>query len=306
MKTNSFVKQLASNKRTVRENALKTLKKFLSSREKSKPLTLLELKKLWKGLYFTMWFSDRPLPQQRLANDLASLFSDCVVDEQFLNFVESFWVIIGSQWRELDKWRIDKFYMLMRYVVRECFVKLSKEQWNAKVVNDYLEVLKRTVLSEGSSFPVSITYHVIDIWVDELERVLFSVYEKKEIEETDEIIGESDIEVEEESEEERIERINKRKEVLKDEEIPIDLLLNVFRVKYATRGTSAALKEKMKLEVFDDDRLVELEIDLSLPEDPKRKELGDDEEEEGEEFEEEEEEEEAEAGEEEWTGFGTA
>lgn len=301
MKTNSFVKQLASNKRTVRENALKTLKKFLSSREKSKPLTLLELKKLWKGLYFTMWFSDRPLPQQRLANDLASLFSDCVVEEQFLNFVEAFWVIIGSEWRELDKWRIDKYYMLMRYVIRECFVKLGKENWDAKLVNDYLEVLKRTVLSEGSRFPVSITYHVIDIWVDELERSLFGELEKKEVEETDEIIGESDIEVEEESEEERVERITRRKEILKEGNVPIDALLAVFKEKFHKR-TNAALKEKMRLEVFEDDRLIEMEIDLSLPEEENKN----SEEDEDDDDEEEEEEEVAEEEAEEWTGFGTS
>ncbi|GMM31209.1 Rrp1 protein [Martiniozyma asiatica (nom. inval.)] len=299
MKTNAFVKQLASNKRTVRDNALATLKKYLSSREKSKPLTTLELLKLWKGLYFTMWFSDRPLPQQRLANNLASLFSDCVVDEQFLNFVEAFWTIMNRQWRELDKWRVDKFYMLMRYVIRECFVKLQKDNWEEKQVDLYLQVLMGTILSDDSKYPIALQYHVIDVWVDELERVLFLQDEDEGDEEND-----TNLQEKLESEEDRLNRIEKRKQILQEQNVPMDKLLKPFKAKMG-RGHLQTLKEKVLDEILEDSRLLELGVDVSYEKLTKSKAEEDNEDEEDEEDEEEEEgDEDEDEDEEEWKGFG--
>lgn len=277
MKTNAFVRQLASNKRTVRENALETLKKFLSHSDKAKKLNINEFNKLWKGLFYTMWFCDKPRPQQRLANDLSKLFSECIINEQFLIFVESFWNIMNKEWNELDKWRIDKFLMLMRYVIRECFVKLDNENWDKKFVESYLEILKKVVLKDDIKISRAITFHIIDVWVDEIERVLFSVDEDEEEEE----------EEEKEGEEEKEEKIRERKEILQDKKVPIDLLLGPFKELSGRKHTEALIK-KIRVEILNDERLIELDIDLSLPNEDKK---GEDEDEEEEE-------------EEEWNGFG--
>lgn len=49
--------------------------------------------RLWKGLYYCMWMSDKPLVQEELAEDLGSLihcFPDAKVGVQFFrNFLET-------------------------------------------------------------------------------------------------------------------------------------------------------------------------------------------------------------------------
>ena len=56
METSNFVKQLSSNNRKTRENALEALKKYLTARQ-FKENKQLQFNKLWKGLYYSMWFS---------------------------------------------------------------------------------------------------------------------------------------------------------------------------------------------------------------------------------------------------------
>ena len=284
MKTNAFVRQLASNKRTVRENALATLKKFLSTKSKADKISITELNKLWKGLFYTMWFCDKPRPQQRLANDLAKLFSECIVDEQFCNFVESFWTIMIKEWRELDKWRLDKYLMLMRYVVRECFVKMDVREWDEEAVCEYLSVMKRLVLKDDSQIPRAITYHIIDVWVDEIDRVLFPSEEDEE----EETSNDSD------SEQKTIEeKIEEKKAILEEKKVPVALLLEPFKG-LSGKGHSEALVAKIRVEVLDDERLHELGIDTSLLEQKKAED----------EKEEDEEDDDEDDDEEEWTGFG--
>jgi ribosomal RNA-processing protein 1 len=68
--------------------------------------------RLWKGLYYCMWMSDKPLVQEELAEDLGSLvhcFPDVKVGIQFFrNFLET----MCLEWFGIDQWRIDKFMMV--------------------------------------------------------------------------------------------------------------------------------------------------------------------------------------------------
>lgn len=68
--------------------------------------------RLWKGLYYCMWMSDKPLVQEELAEDLGSLihcFPDIKVGIQFFrNFLET----MCLEWFGIDQWRIDKFMMV--------------------------------------------------------------------------------------------------------------------------------------------------------------------------------------------------
>jgi ribosomal RNA-processing protein 1 len=98
-----FVKQLAANgkecsvqkypkltsnsDRPTRDKAVASLRTFLSGRRKFEELELL---KLWKGLFFCMWMSDRPRPQQRLAGDLADLVA-VLPESNVLPFLSAFW-----------------------------------------------------------------------------------------------------------------------------------------------------------------------------------------------------------------------
>lgn len=71
--------------------------------------------RLWKGLYYCMWMSDKPLVQEELAEDLGSLihcFPDVKVGIQFFrNFLET----MCLEWFGIDQWRIDKFMMVRHF-----------------------------------------------------------------------------------------------------------------------------------------------------------------------------------------------
>ncbi|CAM9024702.1 unnamed protein product [Wickerhamomyces anomalus] len=206
IQTSSFVKKLAAN-------ALEALQKFLSHPRK---LPLLEYEKLWKGLYYSMWFSDRPRPQQRLARDLSSLF-DIIPKQNWKLFNESWWVIICKEWPHIDHWRLDKFLMLVRFNLNAIKIPLSGDK----------------------KIPNGIPFHIIDIYVDELEKVVF-----KDVEEKDE---------EEEDEEDEQDDINKRKQDIIDS-TPVGELISVFD-ELSKEAAYKTLREKIRDEVLKDDRL---------------------------------------------------
>ena len=84
--------------RRTRDSALEKLRTYLKHR---KQLDSLELLKLWKGLFFCMWMSDRPRVQQQLARDLAGLV-DVVPGELVVPFLEAFWRTMAREWLGID------------------------------------------------------------------------------------------------------------------------------------------------------------------------------------------------------------
>lgn len=68
--------------------------------------------KLWKGLFYCMWMSDKPLIQEDLAEMISSLVH-CVVDRKTgLRFTEAALKTMARDWPGIDVWRMDKFLMV--------------------------------------------------------------------------------------------------------------------------------------------------------------------------------------------------
>ena len=95
MKTSPQLSDFSDRK--TRDSALTSLQTYL---QRSTPFTELDFLKLWKGLFFCMWMSDKPLTQQRLARDLADLLHVLRGKENFLRFVDAFWKTVA---REMEK-----------------------------------------------------------------------------------------------------------------------------------------------------------------------------------------------------------
>lgn len=144
METSNFVKQLSSNNRRTRENALEALKKYLTAKQ-SRENKQTQANKLWKGLYYAMWFSDRPRRQQRLANELGELhglYFDpkdnsnadelTINDEAFIKFSKGFWKVICFEWFNIDRHRLDKYLLLVRRVLFNQLKYLQSRNWNKK------------------------------------------------------------------------------------------------------------------------------------------------------------------------------
>ncbi|KAK3679611.1 hypothetical protein LTR37_021370 [Vermiconidia calcicola] len=166
---NPFIKQLASSDRKIRDRALSSLRTYL---HRSAVFSELELLKLWKGLFFCMWMSDKPLTQQRLARDLAELLTVLKGGQNFLGFVDAFWKTMAREWGGIEALRMDKFLYLVRCYVGKGFECVAKREWaDEELIDDYLAILTAVPLNvRDTKIPNGLRYHVIDVYVDELDK----------------------------------------------------------------------------------------------------------------------------------------
>lgn len=257
--TTNFVRKLAHNDAATRNAAFTALKNFLKSKALKK-LDLLEMEKLWRGLYFSMWYCDKPIPQQNLAGNLGELFSQVVTKPNLPNFQRAFWAIIAKEWPTIDKWRIDKYLMLVRRVLRHSLFRLQAENWKDEDIESFLEVLQEFPLRDDPKFPQSLAYHVCDIYLDEIEYVIFKdLREDSQEDESEEEEGE-----EEKDEEEEETKKSEKKQLSEDvaeklkakiiKETPFAKLIEPFE-KMAATAKNRALREKIRSEVIEDERL---------------------------------------------------
>lgn len=248
--TTSFVRKLASNDKLVREKSLEALKKFLKSRS-SAQLSLLEMEKLWRGLYFLMWYCDKSGPQEALAEDLGSLYSETIALDRLSTFHEAFWAIMVKEWPGIDQWRMDKYYMLIRRILRHNLKRLQALNWDEDLVDSYLAVLEKYPLNGQQSMVMALPYHLCDIYIDELETALFDGLD-------------DDCETEEEEEALR------QKKVELASKAPVEKLVSSF-AKIVQTSLVKTLKKKCKEDVLEEERLVSWGIKILVAKNGKEK-----------------------------------
>eukprot|EP00062_Callorhinchus_milii_P017821 gi/632970666/ref/XP_007901776.1/ PREDICTED: ribosomal RNA processing protein 1 homolog B [Callorhinchus milii] len=169
-----FAQRLASNEKRCRDRALSKLRRYLSARSQpsSVGFTREELLKIWKGIFYCMWMQDKPLLQEQLAKNIAQLvhaFQN--LDAKFL-FMETFCQTMNREWNGIDRLRLDKFYTLIRQVLRQFLQEVRSSGWEDSLVSRFLDCLTAEVLNPaGNSAPNGVRYHFIDIYLEELATV---------------------------------------------------------------------------------------------------------------------------------------
>lgn len=260
--TNTFVRKLAHNDAAVRLAAFGALSTFLKKKP-SKKLDLIEFEKLWKGLYFAMWYCDKPIPQQEFAGNIGKLFSEVVQEPKLKEFHQAFWLIMSKEWPTIDKWRIDKYLMLIRRVIRHQLFRLEALKWKKEVLEDFVSVLQDYPLSDDPKMPKALSYHICDLFLDEIEYVIFKDSRERdeelnEEEQSDEESEQEDEEKNEKEEEKETEKdaseLDKKKKAILAK-TPINKLLVPFQ-ETAKLAKFKPLREKCK-EVLEDERLQE-------------------------------------------------
>lgn len=83
---------------------LNTLRKYLASRD----MEFDDMLKIWKGLFYCMWMSDKMAVQQELATNLASLVHDCSDASNAFVFLSAFYSTMMREWTQIDRLRLDK------------------------------------------------------------------------------------------------------------------------------------------------------------------------------------------------------
>ncbi|KAJ1962102.1 hypothetical protein IWQ62_003643 [Dispira parvispora] len=165
----NFGKRLGSNEKEVRDRAVETLLQWLSSpREVSQE----EMLKIWEGLFYCMWMSDKPLVQQALADQLSSALLT-IHESFFLLYIRAFWTVLFKEWRGIDKHRINKFLLLARFFLRYTVQGLAQYQWKLEYLTDYTEFMQQNALKpDDFQYPVSLQYHIMDCFVTELDNAV--------------------------------------------------------------------------------------------------------------------------------------
>ncbi|KAG0177044.1 hypothetical protein DFQ29_005327 [Apophysomyces sp. BC1021] len=139
------------------------------------------------GVILGFWMSDKPLVQQALANDLGSLVMD-MPTANAVPFLGAFWEIHCKEWHGLDRIRLDKYYLLFRRIINFSFQLLASQEWEEELVKEYT-----TMLLDGPLHPTdrtkpdAIRYHIMDLYFEELDKVLDNLRESSSLEEDAEL-----------------------------------------------------------------------------------------------------------------------
>jgi ribosomal RNA-processing protein 1 len=115
---------------------------------------------------------DKPAHQQALSRSLASLTS-ALKSPVVIPFLRAFWATLAREWTNIEALRLDKYLYLIRQYVNASFRYLSQNGWaNAEGVREHGEILAEFPLNPGDTkIPNGLRFHVLDVWVDELEKV---------------------------------------------------------------------------------------------------------------------------------------
>ncbi|NXY44418.1 RRP1B protein, partial [Ceuthmochares aereus] len=168
-----FAQRLAANEKRIRDRALKKLRGYIGVRTQRPAggFSQEELLKIWKGLFYCMWMQDKPLLQEELADNIAQLIHVFQNTEARHLFIQTFWQTMNREWTGIDSLRLDKYYMLMRRILRQSFEVLKRNEWNESLIELLLQLLMKEVMDPDSNAPMGIKLHFIDIYLDELAKV---------------------------------------------------------------------------------------------------------------------------------------
>jgi ribosomal RNA-processing protein 1 len=143
--------------------------------------------RLWKGIFYCFWMSDKPRVQQALAQEMADivLSIEQSKDEESdgaMRFLEGFFDAMVREWWGLDKWRVDKFMMLVRRFVGAGMRLLAQRSWQADSVQRFTSVLMKAggVLDANNvKTPHGLLYHVCDVYLEELDKACQGLEEEE-------------------------------------------------------------------------------------------------------------------------------
>jgi ribosomal RNA-processing protein 1 len=131
---------------------------------------------------------DKPALQQALSRDLASLVAH-LRTPVVLPFIRAFWLTMSREWSHIEALRLDKYLYLIRRYLNASFEFLSRQKWKQNVLEEWNQILEETPLNpKDMKIPNGLRYHVMDIWVDELQKVSGDKWEHNPGSETLEVL----------------------------------------------------------------------------------------------------------------------
>lgn len=165
---------MANNEKKIRDRAVNKLRAWIRSRPKDGPgFGELDLMKVWKGLFYCMWMSDKPLIQEELALNISQLVLSFRNEQSAVLFIKTFFKTMEREWHGIDRLRLDKFYLLIRFFVKGTFNFLKKTDWEDRWVMEVSSVFHEEPLNPMSqAVPDGIRFHTVAVYLVELKSVV--------------------------------------------------------------------------------------------------------------------------------------
>ncbi|KAL7580018.1 hypothetical protein ACA910_005006 [Epithemia clementina (nom. ined.)] len=83
-------------------------------------------------------------------------------------FLRTFLVTVRREWGRMDKYRVDKFYTLIRCIMHQVFKYMSLRHWNRGIIQLFNDAIFEEILYQK---PNGLRYHLIDLALEELAKV---------------------------------------------------------------------------------------------------------------------------------------
>ena len=160
----ALIRKLAHNEKHERDKAIEMLNALLCGRcadedeDQDKDQLKLDFLKLWKGLFYGMWMSDKVRIQRELALVLSELVHCFRKPTLFITWCECFFLTLQREWYRMDKYRIDKYYTLIRFYIRNIFAYMMKNQWEKDTVAKFTSMLKADVIDQRKALGPQVPY----------------------------------------------------------------------------------------------------------------------------------------------------
>ncbi|XP_031843387.2 ribosomal RNA processing protein 1 homolog Nnp-1 isoform X1 [Nomia melanderi] len=165
-----FARLLSSNDKRIRDKILKNLRKWLTVRARSSfAFTEADFTRLWKGLFYCMWMSDKPLVQEELAESLSKIVHCFDIKDVVLCYTMCALQTLGTEWFGIDQYRLDKFSMLLRRMIRQAFVKCKERSWDMKWIKGFTEILEKLFLNP--KICIGFKMHITEVFLEELSKI---------------------------------------------------------------------------------------------------------------------------------------
>lgn len=192
------IKGLASSDSTIRRKAFVTIIDHLNKRDAYSVVSSTQWLQLWRGFHVCVYMHDSKnmVSVQNLIKDIAQIFEplsdkDIIIrgsdHREAIGWVRdchsAFWETIVREWAGIDSHRMNKYLLLVRFVVREIFktVFRGSSDLNQDELSRRKEQLQRDVitpmLEKGPLKPTArmgsgLILHLLDVWNSELQVVI--------------------------------------------------------------------------------------------------------------------------------------
>ncbi|KAH8583196.1 NNP-1 Nop52 [Cryptosporidium sp. chipmunk genotype I] len=142
-------KTLTSVSPANRKKGLDIITRYISKHNNS--MTRLQMLKIWKGLYYSMWLSDKVLIQREIAVSISRLQKRFDVKENLFSFIEEFYLMMRFRWDGMDHYRMDKFVFLQRTMLAESLDILSKKNFDPEFAKGLFSVYRNCLFVEDTA-----------------------------------------------------------------------------------------------------------------------------------------------------------